>query len=162
MSYPNRTLIAAVDLGSNPLVYQLLKAWSTPASEQDLPNRTEIDDIEEEPPLSLEEKGKSEENSANGKVKVKVKVEVNVKAEEQDKGNDYSVRSSDLPSESEFEDEETEDVLINLVSSDSYFDSEDESEEEKEAGKKEGSELNSQENESASLYQSRFRSSLSL
>ena len=160
MSYPNRTLIAAVDLGSNPLVYQLLKAWSTPASEQDLPNRTEIDDIEEEPPLSLEEKGKSEENSANGKVKVKV--EVNVKAEEQDKGNDYSVRSSDLPSESEFEDEETEDVLINLVSSDSYFDSEDESEEEKEAGKKEGSELNSQENESASLYQSRFRSSLSL
>ena len=60
------------------------------------------------------------------------------------------------------EDEETEDVLINLVSSDSYFDSEDESEEEKEAGKKEGSELNSQENESASLYQSRFRSSLSL
>ena len=160
MSYPNRTLIAAVDLGSNPLVYQLLKAWSTPASEQDLPNRTEIDDIEEEPPLSLEEKGKSEENSANGKVEVEVKVKV--KAEEQDKGNDYFVRSSNLPSESEFEDEETEDVLINLVSSDSYFDSEDESEEEKEAGKKEGSELNSQENESASLYQSRFRSSLSL
>ena len=136
MSYPNRTLIAAVDLGSNPLVYQLLKAWSTPASEQNLPNRTEIDDIEEEPPLSLEEKGKSEENSANGKVEVEVEVEVKVKvkAEEQDKGNDYSVRSSNLPSESEFEDEETEDVLINLVSSDSYFDSEDESEEEKEAG----------------------------
>lgn len=156
VSYPSHTLIAATDLGSNPLALQLLKAWSTPATEQDLPARQELG---EESDFSQEEKGESVETKWSSEEKGKEEEEEE-EEEELARETVSNLRSSKIDEESEFVEESTdlkegdedEDVMINLVSSDSFVDSEEEEKEEKEE------ESASKENElSSSLYQSRIR-----
>lgn len=157
VSYPNQTLIAATDLGCNPLDLKLLRAWSIPATEQDLPIQLEA---EEEGELEMDEKTESEEK--NGKSEEK-RMEMKVKDEEPAKETGYDLRHSKIKVESDYEgseneneNEEEEDVMINLVSSDSFVDSEEEEENEKEQTS------NRQENTlSSSLYQSPIRFSLS-
>ena len=155
MSYPSRTLIAATDLGSNPLDLQLLNAWSIPATEQDFPMQLEV---EEEAESEMDEKAESvEKKGQSGEIKMEVKVEV--KEEEPVKETGYNLRHNKINIDSEYEEEEEEeeddddedneeDVVINLVSSDSFVDSEEEEEEENE---------NEPNNVSSSLYQSRIR-----
>lgn len=148
MSYPSRTLIAATDLGSNPLDLKLLDAWSTPATEQDFPTQLEAESEMDEKAESVEKKGQSEEK----------KMEVKVKEEEPMKEAGYNLRHTKINVDSDYEEEEEdyvgngngnedneEDVVINLVSSDSFVDSEEE-EEESESNKV-----------FSSLYQSRIR-----
>ena len=159
MSYPSRTLIAATDLGSNPLDLQLLNAWSIPATEQDFPMQLEV---EEEAESEMDEKAESvEKKGQSGEIKMEVKVEV--KEEEPVKETGYNLRHNKINIDSEYEEEEEEDdddddenedneedVVINLVSSDSFVDSEEEEEEENENE-------NEPNNVSSSLYQSRIR-----
>ena len=156
MSYPSRTLIAATDLGSNPLDLQLLNAWSIPATEQDFPMQLEV---EEEAESEMDEKAESiEKKGQSGEIKMEVKVEV--KEEEPVKETGYNLRHNKINIDSEYEEEEEdyddgddvnedneEDVVINLVSSDSFVDSEEDEEEENE---------NEPNNVSSSLYQSRI------
>ena len=153
MSYPSRTLIAATDLGSNPLDLQLLNAWSIPATEQDFPMQLEV---EEEAESEMDEKAESvEKKGQSGEIKMEVKVEV--KEEEPVKETGYNLRHNKINIDSEYEEEEEEDddddedneedVVINLVSSDSFVDSEEEEEENE----------NEPNNVSSSLYQSRIR-----
>lgn len=151
MSYPSRTLIAATDLGDNPLDLKLLNAWSIPATEQDFPTQLEVEGEAEsemdEKAESVEKKGKSEEK----------RMEVKVKEEEPVKERGYNLRHNKINVESEYEEEENDDdeedneeeVMINLVSSDSFVDSEEEEEEDSEE-EKESNKL------SSSLYQSRI------
>ena len=156
MSYPSRTLIAATDLGSNPLDLQLLNAWSIPATEQDFPMQLEV---EEEAESEMDEKAESiEKKGQSGEIKMEVKVEV--KEEEPVKETGYNLRHNKINIDSEYEEEEEdyddgddvnedneEDVVINLVSSDSFVASEEEEEENE----------NEPNNVSSSLYQSRIR-----
>ena len=158
MSYPSRTLIAATDLGSNPLDLQLLNAWSIPATEQDFPMQLEV---EEEAESEMDEKAESiEKKGQSGEIKMEVKVEVK-EEEEEVKETGYNLRHNKINIDSEYEEEEEEDdddenedneedVVINLVSSDSFVDSEEEEEEENENE-------NEPNNVSSSLYQSRIR-----
>lgn len=159
MSYPSRTLIAATDLGSNPLDLQLLNAWSIPATEQDFPMQLEV---EEEAESEMDEKTESvEKKGQSGEIKMEVKVEVKEEEEEEEavKETGYNLRHNKINIDSEYEEEEEdydddddvnedneEDVVINLVSSDSFVASEEEEEEENEPN-----------NVSSSLYQSRIR-----
>ena len=158
MSYPSRTLIAATDLGSNPLDLQLLNAWSIPATEQDFPMQLEV---EEEAESEMDEKAESvEKKGQSGEIKMEVKVEVKEEEEEAVKETGYNLRHNKINIDSEYEEEEEdyddddvnddneEDVVINLVSSDSFVASEEEKEEENE---------NEPNNVSSSLYQSRIR-----
>ena len=153
MSYPSRTLIAATDLGSNPLDLQLLNAWSIPATEQDFPMQLEV---EEEAESEMDEKTESvEKKGQSGEIKMEVKVEVK-EEEEAVKETGYNLRHNKINIDSEYEEEEDddddvnedneEDVVINLVSSDSFVASEEEEENENEPN-----------NVSSSLYQSRIR-----
>ena len=92
MSYPSRTLIAATDLGSNPLDLQLLNAWSIPATEQDFPMQLEV---EEEAESEMDEKAESvEKKGQSGEIKMEVKVEV--KEEEPVKETGYNLRHNKI------------------------------------------------------------------
>lgn len=156
MSYPSRTLIAATDLGSNPLDLQLLNAWSIPATEQDFPMQLEV---EEEAESEMDEKAESvEKKGQSGEIKMEVKVEVK-EEEEAVKETGYNLRHNKINIDSEYEEEEEdygddddvnedneEDMVINLVSSDSFVASEEEEDNENEPN-----------NVSSSLYQSRIR-----
>ena len=117
-------------------------------------------EVEEEAESEMDEKAESvEKKGQSGEIKMEVKVEVK-EEEEEVKETGYNLRHNKINIDSEYEEEEEdyddgddvnedneEDVVINLVSSDSFVASEEEEEENE----------NEPNNVSSSLYQSRIR-----